>query len=125
MLTEAGLPDLTTLTGLEIVELTGTRFGPDPAGHAGEVNAAAGAAAYSTAVLIGPEDADSAWAAERLLRRQVNQQLSPRERLTAWLRYHRTRPVRLPSGPESWALETERRVEARKKAKSKGRHRRH
>jgi hypothetical protein len=115
LLTEAGLPDLSTLTGHEIVRLTDDRFGADPAGSAGQVNAAAQAAAYSTALLIRPEDADAAWAAERELRRGVNQQLSFGGRISAWLHYHRSHPVHFTPGPSSWADESAQRQEDRKR----------
>lgn len=115
LLTEAGLPDLSTLTGHEIVRLTDDRFGTEPAGSAGQVNAAAQAAAYSTALLIRPEDADAAWAAERELRRSVNQQLSFGGRISAWLRYHRNHAVHFAPGPPSWADESVQRQEDRKR----------
>jgi hypothetical protein len=109
LLTEAGLSDLSMLTGHEIVRLTDDRFGAEPAGSAGQVTAAAPAAAYSTALLIRPEDADAAWAAERELRRQVNQQLSFGGRVSAWLRYHRNHALQSPSGPASWVEESNQR----------------
>ncbi|TAM85498.1 MAG: hypothetical protein EPN43_11370 [Jatrophihabitans sp.] len=91
MLTEAGLPPLTTMTGEEIAALTGEQFGPDPGGAAGFIGRTAGAAIYSTALLVRPEDADAAWAAQRQLRRQVNRRLGVGGRLRAWLRYTRVR----------------------------------
>jgi hypothetical protein len=109
LLTEAGLSDLSVLTGHEIVRLTDDRFGAEPAGSVGQVNAAAQAAAYSTALLIRPEDADAAWAAERELRRQVNQQLSFGGKVSAWLRYHRNHAPQAPAGPASWADESKQR----------------
>jgi hypothetical protein len=115
LLTEAGLPDLSMLTGHEIVRLTEDRFGAEPAGSAGQVNAVAQAAAYSTALLIRPEDADAAWAAERELRRGVNQQLSFGARISAWLRYHRHHAVHFAPGPSSWADESMQRQEDRKR----------
>jgi hypothetical protein len=103
VLTEAGLPDLTNLTSDEIRTVTGEQFGGDPAEQVGYLGSTANAAVYSTALLVGPQEADAAWAAERQLRRQVNRQLGVRGRFTAWLRYHRTpHQVRTP-GPESWA----------------------
>jgi hypothetical protein len=127
LLTEAGLSDLSTLTSHEIVGLTDSRFGTEPAGHARAVSGAAEAAAYSTALLIRPEEADAAWAAERELRRQVNQQLSFGGRVSAWLRYHRNHPTPAPSGPASWADESKQREEVRARRRRKSgpaRHRR-
>jgi hypothetical protein len=89
VLSEAGLPPLTAMTGDEIAELAGDQFGPEPATHASFIGRTAGAAVYSTALLVRPEDADAAWAAERELRRHVNRRLGPGGRLRAWLRYSR------------------------------------
>jgi hypothetical protein len=128
LLTEAGLSDLSALTSHEIVGLTDSRFGAEPAGHARAVSGAAQAAAYSTALLIRPEEADAAWAAERELRRQVNQQLSFGARVSAWLRYHHTHATPAPSGPASWADESKQREQdrGRRRRTSRGpaRHRR-
>ncbi|MEO8889681.1 MAG: transglutaminase domain-containing protein [Jatrophihabitantaceae bacterium] len=114
VLTEAGLPDLSNLTSAEIATLTGLQFGPDPQSRAGYIGHTANAAAYSTAVLVSPEEADAAWQAERALRRQVNRQLGIRGRFTAWLRYHRSRDADRTEGPASWASEAvERRSDQR------------
>jgi hypothetical protein len=105
VLTEAGLPDLTNMTSLEIASLTGAQFGPDPASQAGYIGHTANAAAYSTALLVSPQDADAAWQAERSLRKQVSRQLGVRGRFAAWLRYHRNANAERAEGPESWATE--------------------
>lgn len=105
VLTEAGLPDLTNLTGREIAELTGSQFGPEPQSHAGYIGHTANTAAYSTRLLVSPADADAAWQAERALRQQVGRQLGLRGRVAAWLRYHRTQDVDRTAGPQSWATD--------------------
>jgi hypothetical protein len=115
LLSEAGLPDLTSLTGTEIGALTEGQFGAEPADEVGHLSATAGAAAYSTMV-ISPEQADEAWASERVLRRQVRQQLPFGARLTYWLRYHRSRPPRTPAGPKSWVAEAAQREQTRQLA---------
>jgi hypothetical protein len=106
VLSEAGLPDLTNLTADEISLLTGERFGADPAGQAGAVGRTANAAAYSTALLVGPQEAEAAWEAERILRRLVNRQLGARGRFNAWLRYHRNPHQVARPGPQSWSSAT-------------------
>ncbi len=125
LLTEAGLPDLTALTGTEIVALAGERFGPDSAGPAGQVSGTATAAAYSSTLLVTDQDADAAWAAQGALRKRVRGGLGARERLRSWLRYHRNRPASQLPGPESWAAASAERSRTRaRRGRSRARHRR-
>jgi hypothetical protein len=106
VLTEAGLPDLTNLTSTEIAGLAGAQFGADPGSQVSYIGQTANSAAYSTALLVGPQDADAAWQAEKALRRQVNRQLGFGGRFAAWLRYHRNPHVEVIEGPRSWATES-------------------
>jgi hypothetical protein len=117
VLTEAGLPDLTNLTSAEIAGLAGAQFGADPGSQVSYIGQTANSAAYSTALLVGPRDADAAWQAEKALRRQVNRQLGLRGRFTAWLRYHRNPHVEVIEGPRSWATESAGRHAAPRKAR--------
>jgi hypothetical protein len=117
VLTEAGLPDLSNLTSAEIAGLAGAQFGADPGSQVSYIGQTANSAAYSTALLVGPRDADAAWQAEKALRRQVNRQLGLRGRFTAWLRYHRNPHVEVIEGPRSWATESAGRHAAPRKAR--------
>ena len=117
VLTEAGLPDLTNLTGAEIAGLAGAQFGADPGSQVSFIGQTANSAAYSTALLVGPQDADAAWQAEKALRRQVNRQLGFGGRLTAWLRYHRNPHLERVEGPPSWATESVARHAAPRRAR--------
>jgi hypothetical protein len=117
VLTEAGLPDLTNLTSTEIAGLTGAQFGADPGSQVSYIGQTANSAAYSTALLVGPQDADAAWQAEKALRRQVNRQLGFGGRFAAWLRYHRNPHVEVIEGPRSWATESSARHAAPRKAR--------
>jgi transglutaminase-like putative cysteine protease len=93
VLTEAGLPDPRGLSGTEIVDLTDAEFGAPAAEQARRVSAGAQAAAYSATAVITPTDAETAWAAEQQLRRQLAETLPWTGRITAWLSYHRDRPA--------------------------------
>lgn len=103
VLTEAGLPDLRALTSSEIAHLAGERFGTTPQEQAASLGSAANAVAYSSATVVEPADADAAWEHVRVLRKSVRQQLGPRDRVVATLRYHRTRAGDVPRSPNSWA----------------------
>jgi len=97
LLAEAGLGELTALTGAEIGRAAAERFGPEPAAQVRRVAAAADRAAFSEqAVIIAPE-ADAAWAAHAELRRLVRAALPVSDRLLVPFRYSsasRGRPVR-------------------------------
>ncbi|HEY2271286.1 MAG TPA: transglutaminase domain-containing protein [Jatrophihabitantaceae bacterium] len=121
VLTEAGLPELSSLTSAEIAELTAERFGADSAQSATTLGSAANAVTYSSATVVQPADADAAWQEHRLLRRQVLRTMTVRDRLATGLRYHRPRRRPTPSSPASWASATAARAEADKR--SAGRHR--
>jgi hypothetical protein len=121
VLTEAGLPELSSLTSAEIAELTAERFGADSAQSATTLGSAANAVTYSSATVVQPVDADAAWQEHRLLRRQVLRTMTVRDRLATGLRYHRPRRRPTPSSPSSWASATAARAEADKR--SAGRHR--
>lgn len=104
VLTEAGLPELTTLTSAEIAQLTGEQFGADSGAQAASLGAAANAVAYSAATVVAPDAADAAWSQHRLLRSTVRNQLGVRDRMTASLRYHRPKNAAGPTSPASWAI---------------------
>jgi hypothetical protein len=112
MLTESGLPDLSTLTSTEIAELTGEQFGSAPREQTTVLGQAANSVAYSSVTLVEEREVDEAWATQRELRRSVRKQLSPGARLAAAVRYHRSAKVRAAAGPASWAAETAARAEA-------------
>ncbi|MCU1656024.1 MAG: Transglutaminase-like superfamily protein [Pseudonocardiales bacterium] len=117
VLTESGLPDLTNLTSAEIATATGERFGDEPAAQAQLLGRAANTAVYTGSVAVTPVQADAAWQAHATLRRLVRRQLSPRARLVAGLRFHRSLS-RTVIGPASWAE-----AGARGKRPRRGRHR--
>ena len=112
MLTESGLPELTTLTSREIAELAGEQFGSAPREQTAVLGNAANAVAYSSVTVVAPREVDEAWATQRNLRRAVRKQLSPGARLAAAMRYSRARKARATSGPASWADEAAARAEA-------------
>jgi hypothetical protein len=112
MLTEAGLPDLSTLTSTEIAQLTGEQFGSAPREQATVLGHAANSVAYSSVTVVQEREVDEAWATQRSLHRTVRKQLSPGARLAAAMRYHRSAKVRAPAGPASWVAETAARAEA-------------
>ncbi len=91
MLTEAGLPELTTSTSAEIALLAGEQFGPTPGEQAAALGRSANAVAYSSRTVVHPADVERAWAAHRVLRHSVRQQLGWRRRVLATMRYHRSR----------------------------------
>jgi hypothetical protein len=103
VLTEAGLPELRALTSSEIARLAGERFGATPQEQAASLGSAANAVTYSSATVVEPADADAAWEHVRVLRKAVREQLGPRDRVVATLRYHRTRAGDVPRSPSSWA----------------------
>ena len=102
VLTEAGLPELATLTSAEIAELTREQFGAEPGGEAAALGAAANAVTYSSATVVADDDAAAAWDRVAVLRRAVQRQLGVRGRMAAGVRYHRTRDTRRPVSPASW-----------------------
>ena len=89
VLMESGLPDLSCLTSAEIAAATEVAFGPQPAASARLLGTSANTAVFAPSVWLGPADADAAWSAHRVLRREVRRRLGPRQRLRARLRYHR------------------------------------
>src|SRR5205085_2158688 len=52
MLSESGLPDLTTLTSAEVAELTGEQFGSAPRDQASVLGQAANSVAYSSVTVV-------------------------------------------------------------------------
>jgi hypothetical protein len=103
VLTEAGLPELTTLTSAEIAELTGEQFGAETGATAASLGTAANAVAYSRATIVAPQEAEDAWARQRSLSKAVRRQLGVRGRFAAGLRYHRPKLTQRPTSPQSWA----------------------
>ncbi len=89
MLSEAGLPELSTSTSAEIAAQTQAQFGPTPGQQTAELGRRANAVAYDTRAEVGPEDVEQAWAAHYVLRRSVRLELGWRGRMSAALRYHR------------------------------------
>ncbi len=121
VLTESGLPELTTLTSAEIVTLTDEQFGVETGRAAATLGAAANAVAYSVATEVEPTDADAAWRQHRALRRAVRRKLGLRDRVAANMRYHRAKRVQPPVSPPSWADAAAARESGAKKPS--GRHR--
>jgi Transglutaminase-like superfamily len=78
VLTEAGLPELSTLTSAEVAALAGEQFGARPRAEAESLGTAANAVAYSVHTQVATRDADAAWERHRVLRKQV--------RAVAWWR---------------------------------------
>jgi hypothetical protein len=103
LLTEAGLPELATLTNTEIAALTSQHFGAETGAQASTLGAAASAVAFNASTVIAPEQADQAWLQHRKLRTSVRGQLGIRARVAADLRYHRPLKGRPPTSPPSWA----------------------
>jgi hypothetical protein len=103
ILTEAGLPELTTLTSAEIADLTSEQFGEENGRTVATLGTAANAVAYSASTVVAPADADAAWSDQRTLRKGVRSQLGVRARLAATVRYHRPRRATGPTSPPSWA----------------------
>jgi hypothetical protein len=94
LLMEAGLPELRALTAAEVAEVTGERFGAEPAERVRTLGAAANVAIFSPASPIGPQDADAAWSTEVALARSVRRHLDWRRRVGTRFRYHhRRRPL--------------------------------
>ena len=103
VLSEAGLPELTTLTSSEIADLTDEQFGAESGERTRALGTAANAVAYSVATVIAPAEADAAWSQQRTLRKAVRRQLGVRGRMAASLRYHRPKQAERPTSPASWA----------------------
>ncbi|MFN2562370.1 MAG: DUF3488 and transglutaminase-like domain-containing protein, partial [Jatrophihabitans sp.] len=103
VLTESGLPDLTYLTSAEVAATTGERFGGAPAAQARYIGDAANVALFSPTSWIGPAEADAAWRAHAVLIQSVRRRLGWRDRISAGLRYSRTKRRRPQAGPTSWA----------------------
>ncbi|HZZ96253.1 MAG TPA: transglutaminase domain-containing protein [Jatrophihabitantaceae bacterium] len=121
VLTESGLPELTTLTSAEIVTLTDEQFGVETGRAAATLGAAANAVAYSAATAVEQTDADAAWRQHRALRRAVRRKLGLRDRVAANVRYHRPKRTPPPVSPPSWADAATAREQAANKPT--GRHR--
>jgi hypothetical protein len=98
MLTESGLPELSSRTNAEIAELASEQFGAVPGDQAAALGRRANSVAYSTRRIVSRDDVDAAWEAERALRTAVRRQLGLRDRVAAAARYHRPRatPRRYP-----------------------------
>jgi hypothetical protein len=122
VLTESGLPELTTLTNAEIVSLTDEQFGVETGRAAATLSAAANAVAYCAATQVEPTDADAAWRQHRALRRAVRRKLGLRDRVAANVHYHRPKRTQRPVSPPSWAEAAGARDELGAK-KPTGRHR--
>jgi Transglutaminase-like superfamily len=130
VLTEAGLPELTTLTSAEIAALTAEQFGTPSGRSAAALGASANAVAYHPSVAVSAEDADAAWTEQQALRKQVRTTLGVRERMTANLRYHRVKRVAAPVSPASWATSdaapsARRNASPRERGRYRGRRRAH
>ncbi|HEY7008812.1 MAG TPA: transglutaminase-like domain-containing protein [Jatrophihabitantaceae bacterium] len=130
VLTEAGLPELTTLTSAEIAALTAEQFGAESGRAVAALGASANAVAYHPSAAVSAEDADAAWAEERALRKQVRSVLGVREQMAAHLRYHRVKRVEPIVSPASWATSdaaptSHRRTSSRSRGRYRGRRRAH
>jgi len=121
LLMEAGLPELGALTATEVADVTGDRFGPEPAERMRALGAAANVAIFSPASPIAVQDAEAAWHDEAALARSVRRRLSWRRRVGTQLRYHRRRRAGTLVSPTSWTSDARARATA---ARSTGRHRR-
>jgi hypothetical protein len=113
VLTEAGLPELSTLTSAEVAALTGEQFGERSQAEAESLGTAANAVAYSTHTQIAAQDADAAWERHRVLRKEVRAQLGLAGRVAASLRYHRPGKTTRPISPPSWAADARDRAKQR------------
>ncbi|MGH8860891.1 MAG: transglutaminase domain-containing protein [Jatrophihabitantaceae bacterium] len=129
VLTEAGLPELATLTSSEIADLTGEQFGTETGAETASLGVAANAVAYSRATVVAAQDADAAWTRQRTISRAVHRQLGVRGRFVSGLRYHRPKRAAHPVSPESWlAARTEvepRHGTTRRRPRDRGRRRAH
>jgi hypothetical protein len=103
MLTEAGLPELSTLTTAEVAAATKEQFGSESAALAASIGNVANAVVFSTTMKVQPADADGAWQHHSDLRKLVRRRLPFRSRVVAGLRYHRSPPRKPVIGPTSWA----------------------
>ena len=114
MLTESGLPELTTMTSKEIAELTLEQFGTGAGERTAVLGRAANSVAYSARTIVDSNEVSEAWANQRALRRIVRKQLrrphgSPRPvRYYRPQRYGRCRTRRRgqPSPPRGQAPRT-------------------
>lgn len=123
VLSESGLPDLTSLTSAEVVAVTGARFGEEPASEAELLGRAANTAAYRPSMPVAAEEADAAWRSHATLRRLVRRRLGVRARVAAGLRFHRaTVPARSASGPSSWGESARDATRAGRRGRIRGRH---
>jgi hypothetical protein len=123
VLSESGLPDLTSLTSAEVVAVTGARFGEEPASEAELLGRAANAAAYRPSLPVAAEEADAAWRSHATLRRLVRRRLGVRARVAAGLRFHRgTVPARGSFGPASWSESARDATRTRRRGRIRGRH---
>jgi hypothetical protein len=113
VLTEAGLPELSTLTSAEVAALAGEQFGARPQAEAESLGTAANAVAYSVHTQVATQDADAAWERHRVLRKEVRAQLGWTGRMAASLRYHRPGKSTRPISPPSWAAEARDRAKRR------------
>ncbi len=121
LLMEAGLPELGALTAAEVADVTGERFGSEPAERVRTLGAAANVAIFSPASRIGADDADAAWRTEVALARSVRRRLAWRRRVGTRFRYHHRRRAAALISPTSWTAGARGRATA---PRSKGRHRR-
>jgi len=110
VLTEAGLPELSTLTSAEVATLAGEQFGAGPRAEAESLGTAANAVAYSVHTQIAPQDADTAWERHGVLRKEVRAQLGWPGRFVASVRYHRPGRRSRPVSPPSWAADARERA---------------
>jgi hypothetical protein len=126
VLTEAGLPELRTLTSAEVATLTGEQFGARTQAETESLGNAANAVAYSTLTQVAEQDADTAWERHRVLRKQIRTQLDWRGRVAADLRYHRPGKNGRPVSPPSWAEDAQDRAQRRAdRRRYRGRRRAH
>jgi hypothetical protein len=102
MLTESGLPDLTTLTNAEVAAATKEQFGSESGAIADSLGQVANAVVFSTSVSVAADDADAAWRSQQRLRTLVRRRLPLRRRIAARLRYHRAPRARPILSPASW-----------------------
>lgn len=114
VLQEAGLPDLSYLTGAEVAATTADRFGGEPGAQARYLGDAANVAIFSPATVVTPGEADAAWKAQAVLSRTVRRRLRWPDRIGSRLRYHRSRRTSQVAGPTSWTTEARQRVTGRR-----------
>lgn len=86
LLQECGLGDLHTLTGTEVSQAAGDRFGAEPAGHVAAVATVADQATFSERIPIVSEHAEDAWRAHHAARRTVRRALPLAARLLSHVR---------------------------------------